>query len=226
MPSVSRAATVVSALLAITVVVTACTGGGASPDASTPVSSPSSAPSAASAVPSAPGSASPAASASLAGPSPSPAVSVPAGPTLTQPWATATLTDVATGEAFRIADLAADGRTVFVEMMAIWCTNCRRQQGEFTEALERLDAATVAYVVLDVEPSETADGLAAYRDDQGFEGRYAIAGPDVSRALVDEFGANAVNPPTVPKLVISPDGSVAFETGAESADEIVARVGG
>jgi thiol-disulfide isomerase/thioredoxin len=146
--------------------------------------------------------------------------------TLTQPWATATLTDVATGETFRIADLATGGRTVFVETMAIWCTNCRRQQGEFTAALARLDPAEVAYVVLDAEPSETADQLAAYEDQQGFEGRYAVAGPEVARALVDEFGPNAINPPTVPKIVVAPDGTVTFETGAESADDIVARVGG
>jgi thiol-disulfide isomerase/thioredoxin len=210
------------ALLALALLVAACSSGtGASPAPSSPASiAPSTAPSGdPSPTPSGAAPSGPVASASAA---PSEA----AGPTLTQPWATATLTDVATGETFRIADLATGGRTVFVEMMAIWCTNCRRQQGEFTDALARLDPARVAYVVLDVEPSETADQLAGYKDQQGFEGRYAIAGADVSRALVDEFGPNAINPPTVPKLVIGPDGSVSFETGAGSSDDIVARVGG
>jgi thiol-disulfide isomerase/thioredoxin len=218
----ARALVPPTALLALALLVAACSSGaGASPAPSSPAST---APSVASSGDPSPMPSGAAPSGPVASPSAVP--SGAAGPTLTQPWATATLTDVATGDTFRIADLATEGRTVFVEMMAIWCTNCRRQQGEFTDALGRLDPAQVAYVVLDVEPSETADQLAGYKDQQGFEGRYAIAGADVSRALVDEFGPNAINPPSVPKIVIGPDGSVSFETGAESSDDIVARVGG
>jgi hypothetical protein len=139
-------------------------------------------------------------------------------------WATAELTDVATGQPFRIADFA--GRTVFVETMAIWCSNCRAQQGRFTEALGRLDPERVAYVVLTVEPSETADDLARYREKQGFAGTYAVAGRDMSAALDAEFGANVLNPPSVPVIVIAPDGAVSFRTGAESPDEIAKLVGG
>jgi thiol-disulfide isomerase/thioredoxin len=145
-------------------------------------------------------------------------------PELSQPWATATLTDVETGEAFRIADFA--GRTVFVEAMAIWCSNCRRQQGEFTAALERLDPEAVAYVVLTVEPSESADALARYESDQGFDGRYAVAGRDVSAALEAEFGPTVLSPPNVPVIVIRPDGSIEFRTGQHGADDIVAVVEG
>jgi hypothetical protein len=143
---------------------------------------------------------------------------------LTQAWATAALTDVTTGETFRIADLAAPGRTIFVEAMAIWCTKCRAQQGEFTTALTRLDPANVEYVVLTVDPSETAADLARYEAERAFSGRYAVAGPDVSRALESEFGPNVLNPPTVPVIVIDPDGTVHFETGQHSADDIVATV--
>ena len=135
------------------------------------------------------------------------------------PWATARLTDVTTGETFAIADLA--GRTVFVESMAIWCTNCRAQQARFADALEQLDPETVAYVVLTVDPGETADDLARYRKDRGFKGMYAVAGKAVSKALADEFGANALNPPSVPLVLVKPDGTVSFSTGGESADEIV-----
>jgi thiol-disulfide isomerase/thioredoxin len=159
----------------------------------------------------------------MADPSPPPSAS---GPVLTQPWATATLTDVTTGAAFRIADLAASGRTVFVEAMAIWCTNCRRQQGEFTTALARLDPSRVAYVVMTVDPSETAQTLAAYRADRGFSGTYAVAGREMSAALEADFGPTVLSPPTVPVIVISPDGAVEYRTGQHSADEIVATVQG
>jgi len=150
--------------------------------------------------------------------------SAAATPELTQAWATATLTDVETGESFRIADFA--GRVVFVEAMAIWCTNCRRQQGEFTAALEQLDPEAVAYVVLTVEPNESADALARYESDQGFEGRYAVAGRDVSAALEADFGPTVLSPPNVPVVVIRPDGAVEFQTGPHGADDIVALVEG
>jgi len=139
-------------------------------------------------------------------------------------WATATLTDVATGQPFRIADFA--GRTIFVESMAIWCSNCRAQQARFQEALAQLDPAEVAYVVLTVEPSESADALAGYKASQGFQGSYAVAGTGVSGALVDEFGPIAISPPSVPVVIVRPDGTVEFRTGPKSADDIVATVRG
>lgn len=140
------------------------------------------------------------------------------------PWAARTLTDVATGRAFRIADFA--GRTVFVETMAIWCSNCRAQQARFREALGRLDPSLVAYVVLSVDPGETGEALERYRSEQGFLGTYAVAGREVSAALVEAFGPNAINPPSVPVVVVRPDGSVEFGTGPKSVEEILAAVGG
>jgi thiol-disulfide isomerase/thioredoxin len=146
-------------------------------------------------------------------------------PILTAAWATATLTDVETGETFRIADLATQGRTVFVEAMAIWCSNCRRQMHEFTAALPQLDPATVDYVVVTTEPAETAQALAEYRRQQGFLGRFAVAGTAVSSALAADFGATILNPPSTPKLIIR-SGVPEFTTGHASADEIIALAGG
>ena len=139
-------------------------------------------------------------------------------------WARATLTDVTTGQPFAIAGFA--GRTIFIETMAIWCTNCRAQQARFMEALKRLDPARVAYVVLTVDPSETAAALAKYKADRGFTGTYAVAGREVSAALVAEFGANAINPPSVPLVLVRPSGQITFKTGDESIDQIVALAGG
>lgn len=138
-------------------------------------------------------------------------------------WAAATLTDVSTGQTFTIASLA--GKPVFVEAMAIWCTNCRAQQGRFTEAFGKLPNGAAEYVVLTIDPSETAADLARYKQGRGFAGRYAVAGKDVSAALQAEFGANVLNPPSVPLIFISPSGEVQFSTGPESVDEIVGRVG-
>ena len=143
-----------------------------------------------------------------------------ASPVIDAAWATAELTDVATGEPFRIADLA--GKTVIVETMAIWCPSCRAQQGDVQAALDQLDPERVAYVVLDVDPSESGPALAQYQTQNGFEGTYAIAGQEVARALRDEFGDQVLNPPSTPIILIGTDGRVTLtDYGHKSAETIV-----
>jgi thiol-disulfide isomerase/thioredoxin len=140
---------------------------------------------------------------------------------LDQEWAAASLVDVSTGETFRIADHA--GKVIILETMAIWCTNCRAQQRDVKTALGELPADSVSYIVLDVDPNEDGPSLAAYRDQQGFEGRYAIAGTAVARALAAEFGDQVLNPPSTPIVFIGTDGRVTLtEFGHKSPDEIVA----
>ena len=109
--------------------------------------------------------------------------------------------------------------------MAIWCSNCRAQQGRFTEAFAQLAPGTAEYVVLTVDPSETAEDLARYKSKQGFKGRYAVAGKELAKALDAEFGPNAINPPSVPVIFVSPTGEVEFSTGQESVEQIVEKAG-
>jgi thiol-disulfide isomerase/thioredoxin len=158
--------------------------------------------------------------AATSGSSPAAAPSAP-GVVLTQAWATAPLVDVSTGETFRIADHA--GKVVILETMAIWCSNCRSQQRDVQAALARLPADKVVFVVLDTDKSEDDASLAAYRTKQGFEGRYAVAGTDVARALAADFSDQFLNPPSTPMLVIGTDGTVTrTEFGHKSVDDIVA----
>lgn len=138
------------------------------------------------------------------------------------PWATATLTDVSTGDTFTIAQLA--GKPIFIEAMAIWCSNCRAQQARFAEAFSKM-APGITYVVLTVDPGETAEELARYKADRGFTGYYAVAGKDVTRALEAEFGPNAINPPSVPLVFVSATGEISFGTGAESVEDILEAAG-
>ncbi len=126
-----------------------------------------------------------------------------------------------TGEPFRIGDHA--GKVILVETMAIWCSNCLAQQVDVQSALATLSSDRVVYVVLDVDPNEDAASLAAYRERHAFQGRYAIAGTDVARALAAEFGDQFLNPPSTPMLVIGTDGTVTrTEFGHKSTEEIVA----
>ena len=139
---------------------------------------------------------------------------------ITASWAQVELTDVATGATFRIADLA--GKTVILETMAIWCTKCFAQQGDVYAALEQLDPERVAYVLLDVDPNESADALAEYRRRNGFEGTYAIADRDLSRALAAEFGDQMLNPPSTPMVLIGSDGRITLTPyGPKSPDDVL-----
>jgi thiol-disulfide isomerase/thioredoxin len=188
----------------------------ASPAPSTPASVQPAATPAATPVAADPGTPPPAASAAL---SPSPAAALEA------PWATAELVDVATDEAFTIAGLLAAGRPVIVETMAIWCTNCLAQQRRIEEALERGEPGAAAYVVLTVDPAEDASKLARYRELNGFDGMYAVAGREVARALAADFGDQILNPPSTPVVVISPSGRVTLTGyGPKSVDDIAALV--
>lgn len=138
---------------------------------------------------------------------------------LTQPWATAELTDVATGESFRLADLA--GQPIILETMAIWCSSCFAQQGDVYEVLAGVEPGSVAYIVLDIDQSESAEELADYRERNGFTGRYVIASRDLARALVDEFGDQMLNPPVTPMVIIGVDGTVTLTPfGKKSPDDL------
>ena len=138
-----------------------------------------------------------------------------------QPWANALLIDVRTNERFRIVDLVAAGRVVFLEPMAVWCSKCRAQQERAVEAIARLDPELVTWIGLDVETAESAEQLARYSTDAGFDFTYVIADREVSRALADEFGDVVLNPPATNVIVIEPSGEVTHATGGHSADELV-----
>jgi hypothetical protein len=138
---------------------------------------------------------------------------------LDQAWATAEVTDVATGETFRIADLA--GRPLIIETMAIWCSSCLAQQGVVYETLAGVEPSSVEYILIDVDPSETAEALAAYRERNGFTGRYVVASTDLARALVADFGDQVLNPPSTPMVVVGADGTVTLTPfGKKSADDL------
>jgi hypothetical protein len=138
-------------------------------------------------------------------------------------WQTIELTDVRTDERFTIAELA--GAAVVIEPMAIWCTNCARQQREASTALTALPRDEVVYISLDIDPSERASDLAAYADDRGFDWRFVIAGREMSRALAEAFGDQVLSPPSTPKILVAPDGTVegpAF--GIQDAEAIEADI--
>ena len=140
-------------------------------------------------------------------------------------WAALSLTNVRTGEPFTLADFA--GKTVFVEPMATWCTNCRAQLNNVKDAKAQLGNSDVVFVALSVETTLEATALAGYADEHGFDWVFAVATPDLLQQLAGDFGQTIANPPATPHFIISPDGTVSeLTTGIENAEAILAKVQG
>lgn len=139
-------------------------------------------------------------------------------------WMTTNLTDVRTGETFTLADFA--GKTVFVEPMATWCTNCRRQLGNVAEARTQLaDNPDVVFVSISVETTIGNGDLANYTDETGFDWAFAVATPEMLVSLVDTFGQTVTNPPSTPHFIIRPDGSTTdLTTGFEGPEELLQSI--
>ncbi|MFN2484019.1 MAG: TlpA family protein disulfide reductase [Candidatus Limnocylindria bacterium] len=131
------------------------------------------------------------------------------------------LTDVRTGESFTLAELAAD-EPVIVETMAIWCSNCRAQQQEVAHAHGMADFESVS---IDVDPNERPDDLAQYAEREGFDWRFAVADAALAIELRERFSPAVLNPPSMPKLVVYPDGTIEpLEFGRLLSAEELARI--
>lgn len=138
-------------------------------------------------------------------------------------WQQIALTDVQTGETFTLGDFA--GKTVFVEPMATWCTNCRAQLGVVKSVREQLSSDDVVFIGISVETNLSAEQLAQYQTSTGYDWPFAVATPELVQALVDQFGQSITNPPSTPHFIIRADGSATeLDTGMESSEELIAQI--
>src|SRR5436190_738946 len=147
------------------------------------------------------------------------------GPAAERPdWQTLPLVDARSGEPFSLADL--DGKTVYVEPMATWCTNCRQQMGVIRDQLlSRLDPERTVLLGLSVEADLPRETLATYVDDQGFSWTFAVMTPELLQALSSQFGLTVANPTAVPHFVIGPDGATSdLSTGFHSSDQLLGEL--
>ena len=139
----------------------------------------------------------------------------------TPAWYSASLTNIQTGEPFTINDLK--GKVVLVETMAIWCSNCRRQQGEVIELHtllgERDDFLSLG---LDIDPNESAEALKSYVDSNGFHWYYVVPPTDVVREIAALYGDQFLNPPSTPMLIIDRSGAAhPLPFGLKSAEDLM-----
>lgn len=134
------------------------------------------------------------------------------------------LLDVRSQAELTLGELAAS-KPVIVETMAIWCTNCRAQMHQVVAAHELADFHSLS---IDVEAYEVPADLAAYAEREGFDWPFVKADAELATLLRDEFGTAVLNPPSMPKVLLRPDGSVELVGIGEelSAAEIAALVDG
>ena len=136
-------------------------------------------------------------------------------------WFSAALTDARTGQAFTINDFK--GKVVLVETLAMWCSNCKQQQGQ-VKALHALLGAREDFVSLglDIDPNENSADLKGYVGTKGFDWLYTVAPAEVSREISSLYGAQFLNPPSTPMLIIDRHGVVTpLPFGIKSAEELM-----
>ena len=142
-------------------------------------------------------------------------------------WATIELVDVNSGDTFTLAQLAQD-KTVYVHMMATWCSNCRRSQEGLAESVvPTFTDGDVVFVSIDVQSDIDGSQLDAYRTENNFGWTFAVANNALLGALSNEFGRTITNPPSTPHFVIYPDGTyTTLQTGITAPDEKIALIKG
>ena len=138
----------------------------------------------------------------------------------TPAWFDVPLVDVRTGQTFTINDH--HGKVVLVETLAMWCSSCLRQQIEVKALHERFSGDDrFVSIGLDIDINELAEDLKAYTEKHQFDWLYVIAPVEVAREISDLYGAQFLNPPSTPILVIDMSGKVhLMNFGIKTADEL------
>jgi cytochrome oxidase Cu insertion factor (SCO1/SenC/PrrC family) len=139
-------------------------------------------------------------------------------------WQMLPLTDARTGQPFTLADFA--GKTVYVEPMATWCTNCRQQLNVIRDQVRgQVDPEQVVFVSLSVETTLTPETLATYTTTHGYDWTFAVMSQELLQELAAQYGRTVTNPPAVPHFLIMPDGSTTdLSTGHHSAEKLLEKL--
>lgn len=139
-------------------------------------------------------------------------------------WFGTPLTDARTGQTFSINNFK--GKVVLVETMAIWCSNCLKQQGQVKALHEQLGARDdFVSIGLDIDPNENAGALKSYVENKGFDWLYAVPSADVSREIAALYGDQFLNPPSTPIVVIDRHGNAhPLPFGIKNADDLMQAI--
>jgi len=133
-------------------------------------------------------------------------------------WREMVLTEVTTGETFKISDFS--GKKILLEIFAVWCPICTAQQREIEKLHEEVGDSFVS-LSIDPDLNEDAAKVRSYVAREGFGWRFAISPIDMTRSLIDEFDTGIVNAPSAPVVLICEDGSARkLPSGIKRVDQL------
>jgi len=124
------------------------------------------------------------------------------GPLFAQDWRDIPLRDVVSGETFRISEF--EGQPILLESFAVWCPTCTKQQQEIRKLHQDIGSGVIS-ISLDVDPNEDEELVRDHASRNGFDWLYAVAPPELTQALIEEFGTRIVAAPSAPIVLICED---------------------
>jgi hypothetical protein len=133
-------------------------------------------------------------------------------------WQTTQLTDVMSGTQFSISDVK--DRPVLIQAFTITCPICMQQQAEISK-LHASGEVPFVMIGLDIDPNGDAGSLRHYALMYGYYGLYARSPPEMTSALVDQFGILVLSPAQAPLILVCPDGTARIlSPGVKSAEDL------
>lgn len=133
-------------------------------------------------------------------------------------WYSVPLIDVNSESEYMIKDY--HGKVVLVETLAMWCSNCKKQQGEVLKLKQEL-GDKVIYIGFDIDPNENMEKLKEYTASNNFDWVYSVVPSEVSNELAALYGNQFLNPPSTPMLIIDSEGEVhPLSFGIKSTEQL------
>jgi thiol-disulfide isomerase/thioredoxin len=137
-------------------------------------------------------------------------------------WKDIELTDVTTGEKFKVSDFA--GKPILVESFAVWCPTCLVQQKE-VGTVKELRGEEIIHISIDTDPNEDAQRVREHIQRNDLDWYFAVAPIEMTNLLIDDFGFTVVNAPSAPVVLVCGDQSASLlRTGVKSANELIETV--
>lgn len=134
-------------------------------------------------------------------------------------WLSVKFTDAVTGKDFMINDFK--GKVVVVDLMAVWCPNCLREQQQLKALRDIVSPDDLVVVTLGIDLHEDAAVLKKYAQENGFEWRYAVAPLEAMRDIGNLYGARFMDPTLSPTLIVDRQGEIyTMNFGYKKAEDI------
>ena len=136
-------------------------------------------------------------------------------------WYAYDLTDINTGVVFSVEDFS--GKVVLVETMAVWCSNCLRQQKEVAKLHDLVGGRDdLISIGIDIDPNEDVPKLTDFVKNNGFDWRYVVASDELINDISTLYGTQYLNPPSTPMFIIDRQGTVhQLPFGVKSAESLL-----